>query len=1123
MKKGTIWQILGITETKNHDLIKEAYRKQLVLTNPEDDAQGFINLRNAYEEAMRLSTDPESDEEKRKDKNDIDLWIDNVDDIYQNINKRLSIRFWKELLEADVCKGLDTWLEAREKFLAYLMNHYYLPPDAWILFDREFDIVKDKENLLQSFPEDFIEYAIRQIQNYSLMDLNLLSVSENDDVDDYIRTYYSIKRMMDENNTENLHDELNKIDMQHIYHPYVDVEKLRYFVSINNEGKIKNLIHKLSSYLEDDYIAFYVSKAHWAVNNHDEAAAIWEELCGKFPTHYGALLGLIEYCIYKGQYKEANERAVNLSRIYSRDEEVHNLLVKANEHLIKEYEEECKTEPGNLKVMEELAWCYYQNSYPDKCLQLLDGFPQEAKQELWYFKLYGYVHFRKGEFKKALECFYKWLELLNNSPEAEEHRRNLCICNHMIGLCCINEEDYESAIPYLNEAVSIEENPAEKLHIMERLSFAYLKSERNEDCIDVCDEIIKQSKDYYPSYINRQEAYFNMQNGQGVIDDYHSAVEIYAGYIKPYLLAVKVYYFYGQHDDSIGVITKAKEANLNSNELELFLGKNLRILAQTKEESEAALKVLKDLHENVYNGIKSLDDNDNNEDEYNDLGEILYEIARTYADIGQFEEGLEAIKEAIEVNPRDNYYTTKAYLYMDLELWVHATEILEKQVDKFPDFEYIHVCLARCYEKKDREQDALRLYKKVLDINPENIEALEKIGDIYLNLYKREENTNHYKTAISYGERLLELKKDSCYYYIHIGIMYERGYEFEKALQCCQKASECDPEDIWPHNNAGYVYKIMKRYDDAIREYQKAIELMKPGQAIQPHSNLATCYEILGRYDEALDCCHEILKHWPDRQSIHEDVASLLTKMRKYKEAADVYLDMIKKYNYPREEAYYSIMEIYAEAGDFGNASKYAGKAVKSNNTEVVLRRVGRYYFSIGKYLKAENFLMAALKKIKSKNTLQYCLYALDLAELYFDEGKTHKAKHWATESLAAIKNASGSEKEYVSYKPHSGIRNYRLGMIHMILGDLEKSEYHFTEAIENPPCNTCGTKVCFEGFYGLGRLYEEMKLFNRADEYYHMAIEESNDALYRRHLLEIKNKENNIKDTIFKRIWRYL
>ena len=51
-----IWTILGIGQTDDKGAIKQAYREQLKSVNPEEDADGFMELRNAYEEAIASVT-----------------------------------------------------------------------------------------------------------------------------------------------------------------------------------------------------------------------------------------------------------------------------------------------------------------------------------------------------------------------------------------------------------------------------------------------------------------------------------------------------------------------------------------------------------------------------------------------------------------------------------------------------------------------------------------------------------------------------------------------------------------------------------------------------------------------------------------------------------------------------------------------------------------------------------------------------------------------------------------------------------------------------------------------------------------------------------------------------------
>ena len=50
-----IFEILGIEPTRDEESIRAAYRSRLTSVNPEDDQQGFMRLRGAYEEAVKYA------------------------------------------------------------------------------------------------------------------------------------------------------------------------------------------------------------------------------------------------------------------------------------------------------------------------------------------------------------------------------------------------------------------------------------------------------------------------------------------------------------------------------------------------------------------------------------------------------------------------------------------------------------------------------------------------------------------------------------------------------------------------------------------------------------------------------------------------------------------------------------------------------------------------------------------------------------------------------------------------------------------------------------------------------------------------------------------------------------
>lgn len=51
----SIWNLLGIEETKDTSIIRKAYAAKVKLCRPDEDPDGFQSLRQAYESALNIA------------------------------------------------------------------------------------------------------------------------------------------------------------------------------------------------------------------------------------------------------------------------------------------------------------------------------------------------------------------------------------------------------------------------------------------------------------------------------------------------------------------------------------------------------------------------------------------------------------------------------------------------------------------------------------------------------------------------------------------------------------------------------------------------------------------------------------------------------------------------------------------------------------------------------------------------------------------------------------------------------------------------------------------------------------------------------------------------------------
>jgi uncharacterized protein YfbU (UPF0304 family) len=138
------WSILGIGATSDVTAIKRAYVRILRKHHPEDDPEGFLKLRQAYEailkslklpskESLNTSrhTGKDFDENREESKVTALLFMDKVKALYHDVVKRNNLAEWEKLLEK------YTLWHINEKQRAYTMLSAFLQEDH----DMDFDIL----------------------------------------------------------------------------------------------------------------------------------------------------------------------------------------------------------------------------------------------------------------------------------------------------------------------------------------------------------------------------------------------------------------------------------------------------------------------------------------------------------------------------------------------------------------------------------------------------------------------------------------------------------------------------------------------------------------------------------------------------------------------------------------------------------------------------------------------------------------------------------------------------------------------------------------------------------------------------------------------------------------------
>lgn len=1092
MEKELIFHILNITETKDEDEITMAYRSLLKNTNPEDDPEGFKRLRQAYEEAMEYARHGDDGEEEKIVKNDVDLWIDRIDKVYRDLRTRNKADKWKMLFDDPICEGLDTSIEAREKMIAYLMDHFYLPNEIWKIIDGTFGIVEDIPALTNKFPEDFLNYVKFHVENETFIPYELfeyINGGNDANADDYIGRYLNVKGRVDRGESEGCLTELDDLKAFGVYHPFEDAERIRVLVMENQAEKAIELAESLMErYGEHTYIRLYAGEAKWSGGQKEEAGKIWEGILSEYPDHYMAKYNLIKYQMEKEDYYHAKENMIALLEISGRDETLESWMSTANEALIKQYGEEIENGvenpnfPGD-ELKYEYGWCLFQNEKYDEALAFLEKFDAEQKNSYDYCNLYGRLLYETNRYEQSLPFIRKWLDIIKGLTDdgTDETRKRMSRrgrAGYILGGCYYELGRYEESEETLREAIAVMSDKKEELGCRQYLAYILMKTKQFEKAVDVCDGIIKEDRGYYPAYLIRQESCYELKRGQEVVDDYYSAIDIVPEYFQPYMYAAEVFFYFGQYNDAKGVYELARQNGVEfSDRMKLFEAKVLRNLAGSKKDRIEPMKILEELKENLENEGCDIEDK----------SEIEFEIALLHWDNNDFKKSLAYIKEAIEKNPdRLQYRMVRGNIYQDMNKYRDAIREYDAAEEEYGDEPGVWYNRGRCYEDMGYPQKAFEYYKKALERQEGYRDACEKISESYEKLYHKECRPEDFKKAVEYMDRQIEAVQ-SRYYYVCRGILYLDNLYLEEAVSDFEKALELEPDNWHTWNCLGLCYKNMGQYEKGIECFEKSAECMGEDYKQYPYNNMANCYVGLGDYERSIECRKKNLTMFPEKTEYWNDIGEDYEHMGNLDEA-------FLAYEKAGDEGLQNIGYLWFVLGDKKKAIRYYKKElVKAEDQKKaeLTADIGDLCIYMLEYKKAIDYFKRALR---CDNVTYYDLFSYEgsIARCYYMLGDYKRAEKYAKEAIEYFKQSgNGTIEDYVSYIPKAPADLATFGWLYLCIGMEDKAIECYNKMDNIKRCKDCLHEKCFESRLYMGYLYE-----SRGD--YEKALEEFKEALKR-------------------------
>jgi tetratricopeptide (TPR) repeat protein len=288
--------------------------------------------------------------------------------------------------------------------------------------------------------------------------------------------------------------------------------------------------------------------------------------------------------------------------------------------------------------------------------------------------------------------------------------------------------------------------------------------------------------------------------------------------------------------------------------------------------------------------------------------------------------------------------------------------------------------------------------EKSVELDPQFAMAYLYLGETYFELGNLDAALEAYKTAKLHSEKTTEKER------LHIEVIFAQWVErdTDKRFRLLKEWVAKYPKEKEAHYELGFYYRGRQRYDEALQEFQKALQLDHDmGGAL---NMLAYTYADIEDYEKALEIFERYAEVMPGDPNPLDSMAELYFKIGKLDEAIEKYnetLDINPNFGCESRLAY-----IYALKQDYPEATRLIDRYIQRAPSAGI---------------KAEGYIWSAVFR-----------FIQGLREKAFDD--LDRADEWADKAGNVPRKAS---------------LNYTRGWMFYELGDWERSEDHLQKAFD--------------------------------------------------------------------------
>lgn len=1011
-----IWKVLDIEETDDKKEIKSAYRAKLRELNPESEPEAFMELREAYEKALKDSEKKKDAQTKGKelrnssgDEKPIARWKAKMAMLYQDNQRRFQTNEWETLFGEDVCYSLDTRDEAGKEFMAFFGEHSYISWEVLKKAEEVFHFTEKIEELKEEFPWELVDYFTvyklkeEEFPQYKYFAQNPLKEAN---YDEYIEDFLKLCAACDEDNKKEAMRILKRLDETGIKHPSTEIKRAHIYR--DDEKMVEDILQRIEDTWGEYDEAIFLRGEHLLEKKPEEAEKCFRRVLEMNPD-FGGVRALLAFSL-RAQKKYIEARDV---LVESEDPQLciqlSGFLDELGEEMIKSYEKQLQTSVITEEDTYSLAFAYYTKGRMEEAQKTIDLLKGKKEWELKYLRLSIFILESQKEWEKLLPLVSSFTEKLESLERTKETLSYLAEAYMILGKAKVVMKQKKDGLEDMDKAISLSSNQED---LLLRKASVLMCFEFYELAVDVWSQLIEQDSRSLMYRFGRGVCYFYLGEMQDAYDDFDYICIVDEDNIGAHIYKMRIYLAVEDKEAIEELFQFFEEKGFHTDSVCLMRG----IYQEYNKEYKNARKTFEEI-------IKGYDEKQSDLD---NIGEVYLHLAQI--DVEEDKRGVTIFKHLDQGLKKDPTYIPLLEKRWEMNEVFEIEDDMEKDVMEIlrlnPYHEAANAKMADICEEAGQMEKAM----EYLDMQQQVNDGIE----VYLNRAFNKILSGEFETAWKNIELAESREKETLEVYRIKGLYYSILGENEKAIQYYTLSNEEDEEENF-YEEISYCYCHMGDFDAAKKQYEKILQ----------DGDKELAYELLfeleleqGNYRQA----EKMLKLWQSsrRKLFKDDIyrvkaGRLFVQKREYRKAKSLfdqaevneslarkYLGMLNLYEGKTKKALKYLLSAIKEWPEEGDLYFYAaianlilgkdkegkrlaniGLSLKQQNTKAgadlkeKYQDIGAFYILLGDFENAKKYLDKALKAPLCrccKNCRCHEIY-IRMALLYYFMGEEKKCQ----------------------------------------------------------------------------------------------------------------------------------